>query len=79
MPEQEPTINPEAEKQALYERQKELVEQIKLARQEKDTTKLRALFEELERISLPRPELAEKLGLQEQFERQKAILTKTGI
>jgi len=45
-----------AEKEALYQRQKELVEQIKLARAAKDTTQLRTLFEELKRISLPQPE-----------------------
>jgi len=62
MPEQEPTINPEEqaqeeqEKAALYERQKSLVEQIKLARAAKDTTQLRTLFEELKRISLPKME-----------------------
>jgi|GEM_PF-5498496 len=62
MSEKESTISPEeeahekAEKQALYEKQRELVEQIKLARAEKDTGKLRALFEELASISLPRPE-----------------------
>jgi len=44
------------EEEALYERQAALVEQIKLAREAKDTSQLKALFEELEKISLPQPQ-----------------------
>ena len=61
MTEKEPTINPpdKLAEEALHQRQRDLVEQIKLARQKKDTGRLRVLMEELASISLPQPEKGE--------------------